>query len=77
MTKPWQGAARPISFSRLSDAAEQLNTEPGVIRAVWMTEAAGKYFEKDSSLIRRFEPHKMPNATTNWRDSIPIKTRIR
>ncbi len=73
MTYPWQGAARPISFSRLSDAADQINAEPGVIRAVWLTEAAGKYFYADGSVIRRFEPHKMPGATTTWQDSFPIK----
>lgn len=73
MTYPWQGAAQPLSFSRLLDAAKQLEVEPAVIRAVWMTEAGGKYFNSDNSVIRRFEPHKMPNAATNWRDSFPIK----
>ena len=70
---PWKGAARPISFNRLTDAADQINAEPSAIRAVWMTEAGGKYFYADGSLIRRFEPHKMPRATTNWRDSFGIK----
>lgn len=58
-------------------AAKYLNCEPAAVEAVFKAESAGKFFLKDGSVIRRFEPHKMPNAKTNWRDSLKIGTKRR
>ncbi|MEM1079213.1 MAG: N-acetylmuramidase domain-containing protein [Pseudomonadota bacterium] len=65
----WKGAAAPMSPHAFTEAADQLGCELAVIKAVWEVESAGRGFRKDGSLTRRFEPHHMPAATTNWKDS--------
>jgi hypothetical protein len=61
-----------MSPGALSAAAERLGCEEAAMRAVWEVESAGRGFRADGSLERRFEPHKLPGATTTWRDSLPI-----
>lgn len=72
MKYPWQGAARPMPPDTMVRAADKLGCEIAALRAVWDVEASGRGFLKDGSLVRRFEPHKMPGATTGWRDSLKI-----
>lgn len=69
---PWAGAARPLPAGAMADAARLLACEPEALEAVWEVESGGRCFLPDRSVIRRFEPHKMPGATTNWRDSLKI-----
>jgi hypothetical protein len=59
----------PNAFAR---AAEKLGCEEAAIRAVWSVESAGRGFQGDRSLTRRFEPHHMPGSKLNWRDSLKI-----
>ena len=70
MSYPWKGAAKPRSEHIMQHAANVIGCEIAVIQAVFQAEAAGRGFLKDGTLIRRFEPHKMPGATTTWRDSM-------
>lgn len=70
---PWEGAARPMSHDAFDRAASTLNCDPETIRAIWEVESAGNGFRSDGTLERRFEPHRMPGATTTWRDSLKIK----
>lgn len=68
----WKGAARPLSGGAIRQAAQTLGVEEAYIRAVWEVEASGSGFYRDGSLKRRFEPHKLPGAKTNWRDSLAL-----
>lgn len=77
MTYPWIGAAQPMAANAFDIAASKLGCEVAAIKAIWEVEAAGAGFNKDGSLKSRFEPHKMPGATTDWRDSMVIKPRAR
>lgn len=72
MSYPWEGRARGMPASAFDDAARELGCEPAAIRAIWQVEAAGRGFLADGSLLRRFEPHKMPGARTSWRDSLKL-----
>ncbi|WP_169576934.1 N-acetylmuramidase domain-containing protein [Sediminimonas qiaohouensis] len=72
MRYPWQGNAQPMSEGKLADAAERIGCGVAEISAVIEVEAAGRAFLRDGTLIRRFEPHTMPGATTSWRDSLGI-----
>lgn len=60
MTPPWQGEARPLSETAFDDTARRLGCEPAALRAVWAVEAAGRHFDGEGGVIRRFEPHHMP-----------------
>lgn len=77
MTEIWKGAAKPLAPHELSDAAKTLGCDVAAIQAVWEVEASGRTYNSDGSLPRRFEPHKMPGATTTWRDSMNLSTRQR
>lgn len=68
----WKGAARPLPPHAFSRAAAKLGCEIAALRAVWEVEAAGRFYLKDGTVIRRFEPHKMPGSKTTWRDSLKI-----
>lgn len=72
MTYPWKGAARPMPAHAFAQAAEAIGCEVAAIRAVFAVESASRGYLRDGSLVRRFEPHKMPGAKTNWRDSKKI-----
>lgn len=72
MTEIWQGAAVKASATDFRAAADLLGVEEALVRALWQVEAGGRGFWEDGSLIRRFEPHAMPGATTTWRDSLRI-----
>ena len=74
MALPWKGRAVPMTAGAYDRAAKYLNCEAAAVEAVFMAESSGRFFLRDGSVIRRFEPHKMPNATTNWRDSLKIAT---
>jgi len=69
---PWKGDARPMSEGAFVEAAETLGCEIAAIRAVWDVEAAGRGFLRDGTIIRRFEPHHMPQSAFTWRDSLEI-----
>lgn len=69
---PWVGPARPLAPHAMEDAARTLGCETAAIRAVWEVEAAGRFFLRDGSVIRRFEPHHMPGSSMGWRDSLAI-----
>ena len=71
---PWQGRAEPMSETAFDGAASEIGCEAAAIKAIWEVEAAGKPFLSDGSLIRRFEPHKMPGSPLTWRDSLKIKS---
>lgn len=73
MGQLWKGAARPRTLAAMRAAAMDLGCELAEIEAVFEVEAAGDGFRPDGSLERRFEPHKMPGALTNWRDSYKLK----
>jgi len=77
MAEPWKGAARPLAAGAFDAAAAQIGCETAALRAVWDVEAGGKGFLADGSLVRRFEPHLMPGATTTWRDSLKISAKRR
>ena len=66
----YKGRAERASNAAFARAAEALGVEVAVIRAIWEVESAGKPYRVDGSLTRRFEPHHMPGAKTNWRDSL-------
>ena len=72
MSEPWKGAAKPLPSQAMEDAARAIGCDTAAIKAVWEVEAAGQYFLSDGTVIRRFEPHHMPGATMNWRDSLKI-----
>lgn len=72
MTYPWKGAARPMSPGAFRHAAERIGCDVAAIRAVWDVEASGRGYQADGTVLRRFEPHKMPFAKTTWRDSLKI-----
>lgn len=71
-TEPWRGAARPLSDGAIGDAARLIGCAPEALEAVWEVESGGRCYLPDGSVIRRFEPHKMPGAKTSWRDSLRI-----
>lgn len=74
MTSIWKGKAAPPPPQAMEDAARALGCETAALRAVWEVEAAGQYYQSDGSVIRRFEPHHMPGATMDWRDSLAISS---
>lgn len=74
MTYPWKGAAHPMSPDAFKRAAKRIGCDVAAIRAVWDVEASGRGYQADGTVLRRFEPHKMPFAKTNWRDSLKIPT---
>lgn len=69
---PWQGAAAPMPPDAFARAAEKIGCDSAAIRALWDVEASGRGYFRDGTLIRRFEPHKMPGSTMTWRDSLKI-----
>jgi hypothetical protein len=58
-------------------AAQAVGCAEAIIRAVWQVEAGGRGFLSDGSVVRRFEPHKMPGSRLTWRDSLAIGTKQR
>lgn len=46
------------------EMAERLGCEVAVVKAVFEVEAAGKFYESNGKLPRRFEPHHFPR--THW-----------
>lgn len=82
---PWTGEMRPISAADFRKAAVSLNVSEAVIRAVFDVEAAGRYYRRDGTVERRFEPHHFmkdrwasigfkPGAgVAPWRASLAIK----
>tara|TARA_R110000751_G_scaffold307812_1_gene431813 strand:- start:6637 stop:7632 length:996 start_codon:yes stop_codon:yes gene_type:complete len=58
----YRGAARPLSPDAITSAAREIGCEPAALRAVIDVEAAGRWFNRDGTLPRRFEPHKLPAA---------------
>lgn len=77
MTYPWNGAAQAMSAGAFERAAKMLGCEVAAIKAIWDVEASGEGFTRDGAVKSRFEPHKMPGATTTWRDSMKIKSNAR
>ncbi|WP_370313489.1 N-acetylmuramidase domain-containing protein [Sagittula sp.] len=69
MSYPWKGEAKPRSEDMMRHAARLIGCEVAAIEAVFKAEAAGRGYLRDGTVIRRFEPHKMPGATTTWLDS--------
>jgi len=70
---PWiGGAAHALTGGDFGGAADYLGCEPAAIQAVWEVEAAGRGYLSDGSVIRRFEPHHMPGAQMDWRQSMRI-----
>ena len=69
---PWTGRAAPRSPDAFERAAERLGCEVEEILAVWEVESAGAPYRPDGSLTRRFEPHRMPEATMTWRESLRL-----
>lgn len=67
------------------EVATQLGCEIAAIKAVFEVEAAGKFYETNGKLPRRFEPHHFPKrywgqigfnpgSTTPWRASLKLST---
>lgn len=73
----WFGAAKPSLPQDFEAAAERIGCDLPAILAVWEVEAAGKEFNADGSLPRRFEPHKVPGSRMTWRDSLGMSERDR
>jgi hypothetical protein len=72
MATLWKGEARPLPVNAFPRAARQIGCDTAALRAVWQVESGGRYYLKDGSVIRRFEPHKMPGSKLTWRDSLKI-----
>lgn len=71
-----------------TQVADTLGTDLATIKAVFEVEAAGKFFNANGSLPRRFEPHHFPKRfwgsigfapgkKTPWRASLKIPTTTR
>lgn len=60
MTTPWLGARRPMTAGAMQMAADEIGCELAALRAVWEVEAAKRFWADDGSVLRRFEPHKLP-----------------
>ncbi|MBK5928585.1 N-acetylmuramidase domain-containing protein [Rhodobaculum claviforme] len=62
MTHPWTGAAHPraLTDADFSEAARRLGCEAAALHAIWEVEAAGRHFDADGGVVRRFEPHHFP-----------------
>lgn len=84
---PWFGTPYPrqLTDDHFFVAAEEIGCDIAAIKAVWEVEASGQHFLKDSSLVRRFEPHHFPRehwrrlgfnpgSKAPWRASLKIKT---
>lgn len=70
----WKGTGIRATDKDFKSAAQALDVEEAVIRAVWQVESAGKPFQADDTLTRRFEPHKLKVPQGNWRTSMKIPT---
>lgn len=68
--------------------AAQLGSDTATLKAVFEVEAAGKFFNSDGSIPRRFEPHHFPKRfwgtlgfnpgnRAAWRASLALKTSVR
>jgi hypothetical protein len=60
--KIWIGAARPLGLGALEAGAARLGCDPAALRAVVSVEASGRWYRRDGTLARRFEPHHLPPA---------------
>jgi hypothetical protein len=58
--KIWIGAARPLGLGALEAGAARLGCDPAALRAVVSVEASGRWYCRDGTLARRFEPHHLP-----------------
>lgn len=65
--------------SEIQAAADELGCTVTALKAVIATEASGRWYNADNSLIRRFEPHHLPHAlqlhvgfSGNWRTSLGL-----
>ncbi len=73
----WKGAARPASDMDFARVAKMIDVEERIIRAIWAVESAGKPFQIDGTLTRRFEPHHMKPPIGDWKSSMKIPTKTR
>lgn len=73
----WYGRGVPSNEDDFRDAAQRIGCDISAIMAVWEVEAAGKEFNSDGTLPRRFEPHKLPGSPLNWRDSLSMPEKER
>ncbi|MEM9043528.1 MAG: N-acetylmuramidase domain-containing protein [Pseudomonadota bacterium] len=67
-------------------AARMIDAEPAAVRAIFEVEAAGRFFNPDGSVPRRFEPHHFPRehwaalgffpkkGQAPWRASLALST---
>lgn len=81
-------STRP-STSIWLEMAERIGCDIATIKAVFEVEAAGRFFESNGKLPRRFEPHHFPRAhwgtlgfsvpqgTAAWRASLRLSTSAR
>jgi peptidoglycan hydrolase-like protein with peptidoglycan-binding domain len=76
----WAGAAAPLSAGAMQHAANLIGCKPAHIGALIDVEASGRFFMRDGTLPRRFEPASLPprvrNAigwTGSWRDAAALQ----
>lgn len=75
----WKGAAAPLRAGAVEAAAARLGCDVPALRAVLAVEAAGRWFEGDGALPRRFEPHRLRGPAADalgwsggWRASLAV-----
>lgn len=72
MSKLWAGAAVAMPSNAFALAAEDIGCDVAAIEAIYQVESAGRAYRADGSVERRFEPHKMPGARMDWRESLAL-----
>ena len=58
----YRGNSNPLPPGAVEAAAREIGCEVAALHAVIEVEASGRWFNRDGSLPRRFEPHKLPAA---------------
>ncbi|SFI84876.1 N-acetylmuramidase domain-containing protein [Albimonas pacifica] len=56
------GNANPLPAGAVETVAREIGCEVAALKAVIEVEASGRWFNRDGTLPRRFEPHKLPAA---------------
>lgn len=84
MPEIWKGAAIPLPPGALDEAAKEIGCTAAHIGALIDVEASGRFFDRDGSLPRRFEPASLSPATQaaigwkgSWRDAAALKVGAR
>lgn len=80
----YEGRHKTPTPAMITRAADSLGIEPAVMEAVIAVEAGGKWYNRDGTFIRRFEPHHMPKSAQRalgfsggWRAALKLRTSTR